>query len=140
MKITKELQIEKINLKRISFNISRLEFELMMNDSETVLGAEGSAGVKRDAAGNIKKDIDELAATVSHNDLLPTTDMIVTLRDYCMMHRYPLPIVDIIEQNGTPNAPEFKAVCQVATIRRYGVSGNMKLLSKKRHMNCSKLL
>ena len=47
------------------------------------------------------------------------------------MNQHPLPIIEIIQQNGTPNAPEFTAVCQVASIRRYGVSEKKKDAKQK---------
>ncbi|XP_067624862.1 interferon-inducible double-stranded RNA-dependent protein kinase activator A [Eurosta solidaginis] len=57
---------------------------------------------------------------------IPTTDLIVQLRDYCVQHQMPLPTFEIVQQAGTPDAPEFTALCTVASIRRYGVSEKKK--------------
>ncbi|XP_011189475.1 uncharacterized protein LOC105216592 [Zeugodacus cucurbitae] len=57
---------------------------------------------------------------------IPPTDMIVQLRDYCVQQDMPLPTFEIVQQAGTPDAPEFTALCTVASIRRYGVSEKKK--------------
>ncbi|XP_065355933.1 uncharacterized protein r2d2 [Calliphora vicina] len=99
------------------------------------IDADGTGRSKRDAkhlaAHNLIKklrkkcpDIDEIQQ-VEHMEI-PATDMIVTLRDYCVQHEHPLPIFEIIQQGGTPDTPEFVAVCSLASIKRYGVSEKKK--------------
>ncbi|XP_033249325.1 uncharacterized protein LOC117185883 [Drosophila miranda] len=53
-------------------------------------------------------------------------DMIKELRDYCVRHEIPLPIIEIVQQCGTPDAPEFLACCSVVSIKRYGKSDKKK--------------
>ncbi|XP_064539699.1 uncharacterized protein r2d2 [Drosophila montana] len=53
-------------------------------------------------------------------------DMLKELRDYCVRHDMPLPIIEIVQQSGSPNAPEFVACCSVASIKRYGKSDKKK--------------
>ncbi|XP_016978348.1 uncharacterized protein LOC108044012 [Drosophila rhopaloa] len=53
-------------------------------------------------------------------------DMLKELRDYCVRHDMPLPTIEIVQQSGTPNAPEFVACCSVASIVRYGKSDKKK--------------
>ncbi|XP_017060368.1 uncharacterized protein LOC108100812 [Drosophila ficusphila] len=53
-------------------------------------------------------------------------DMLKELRDYCVRHEMPLPTIEIVQQSGTPNAPEFVACCSVASIIRYGKSDKKK--------------
>ncbi|EDW87714.1 double-stranded RNA-binding protein Staufen homolog 1 [Drosophila yakuba] len=53
-------------------------------------------------------------------------DMLRELRDYCVRHEMPLPTIEIVQQSGTPNAPEFVACCSVASIVRYGKSDKKK--------------
>lgn len=53
-------------------------------------------------------------------------DMLKELRDYCVRHDMPLPTIEIVQQSGTPNAPEFVACCSVASIKRYGKSDKKK--------------
>ncbi|XP_043640984.1 double-stranded RNA-binding protein Staufen homolog 2 isoform X1 [Drosophila teissieri] len=53
-------------------------------------------------------------------------DMLKELRDYCVRHEMPLPTIEIVQQSGTPNAPEFVACCSVASIVRYGKSDKKK--------------
>lgn len=53
-------------------------------------------------------------------------DMLKELRDYCVRHDIPLPIIEIVQQSGSPNAPEFVACCSVASIKRYGKSDKKK--------------
>ncbi|XP_017853776.2 uncharacterized protein LOC108607450 [Drosophila busckii] len=53
-------------------------------------------------------------------------DMLKELRDYCVRHDMPLPTIEIVQQSGTPNAPEFVACCCVASIKRYGKSDKKK--------------
>ncbi|XP_073827008.1 r2d2 [Musca autumnalis] len=97
--------------------------------------ADGQGRSKRDAkhsaANNLIKrlrmdypDIDNIRP-VEHTPI-PTVDMIVTLRDYCVQRQHPLPVFEIVQQGGPPDAPEFIALCSVASIRRYGVSDHKK--------------
>ncbi|SPP79636.1 uncharacterized protein LOC117582563 [Drosophila guanche] len=53
-------------------------------------------------------------------------DMVKELRDYCVRHESPLPFIEIVQQSGTPDAPEFVACCTVASIKRYGKSDKKK--------------
>ncbi|XP_017105460.3 RISC-loading complex subunit tarbp2 [Drosophila bipectinata] len=53
-------------------------------------------------------------------------DMLKELRDYCVRHEMPLPTIEIVQQCGTPNAPEFVACCKVASLTRYGKSDKKK--------------
>lgn len=53
-------------------------------------------------------------------------DMLKELRDYCVRHDMPLPVIEIVQQSGSPNAPEFVACCSVASIKRYGKSDKKK--------------
>ncbi|XP_017069881.1 double-stranded RNA-binding protein Staufen homolog 1 [Drosophila eugracilis] len=53
-------------------------------------------------------------------------DMLKELRDYCVRHEMPLPTIEIVQQSGTPSAPEFVACCTVASIVRYGKSDKKK--------------
>ncbi|XP_022226647.2 uncharacterized protein LOC111076904 [Drosophila obscura] len=51
-----------------------------------------------------------------HRDQIDITE----LRSYCIQHEMPLPIIEIVQQCGTPHAPEYVACCTVASIKRYG--------------------
>ncbi|EDV59257.1 double-stranded RNA-binding protein Staufen homolog 2 [Drosophila erecta] len=53
-------------------------------------------------------------------------DMLKALRDYCVRHEMPLPSIEVVQQSGSPNAPEFVACCSVASIVRYGKSDKKK--------------
>ncbi|XP_061388927.1 interferon-inducible double-stranded RNA-dependent protein kinase activator A [Musca vetustissima] len=97
--------------------------------------ADGQGRSKRDAkhaaASNLIKrlrveypDIDNIRPVEVVP--VPPTDMIVKLRDYCVQHQHPLPVFEIVQQGGPPDAPEFIALCSVASIRRYGVSDKKK--------------
>ncbi|XP_053959434.1 interferon-inducible double-stranded RNA-dependent protein kinase activator A homolog [Anastrepha ludens] len=95
--------------------------------------AEGRGRSKRDAkhqaaASVIKRlRLSNMPQLVEDFDAdIPTTDVIVQLRDYCVQHQMPLPTIEIVQQAGTPDAPEFTALCTVASIRRYGVSEKKK--------------
>lgn len=102
--------------------------------------ADGQGRSKRDAkhlaASNLIKilrteypDIDAIRPVdVVEN---PTVDMIAKLRDYCVQQQHPLPIFEIVQQGGSPDAPEFIAMCSVASIRRYGTSEKKKDAKQK---------
>ncbi|XP_018785155.1 PREDICTED: uncharacterized protein LOC108966616 [Bactrocera latifrons] len=95
--------------------------------------AVGIGRSKRDAKHNaaaviIKKlrlaDASQLADDGAAS--IPPIDMVVQLRDYCVQQSMPLPTFEIVQQAGTPDAPEFTALCTIASIRRYGVSEKKK--------------
>ncbi|KAM8716169.1 hypothetical protein ACLKA7_003109 [Drosophila subpalustris] len=109
--------------------------------------AYGNGRSKRDAkhlaAGNIMRKLRKLGnfsnlgpATDESNDgnneglinelTNMNRDMLKELRDYCVRHDMPLPTIEIVQQSGTPNAPEFVACCSVASIKRYGKSDKKK--------------
>ncbi|XP_070075058.1 protein Loquacious isoform X2 [Drosophila takahashii] len=106
--------------------------------------AYGNGRSKRDAkhlaAANILRKIRKLPGvsslleeceTSSVTDLCEeltnlNRDMLKELRDYCVRHEMPLPTIEIVQQSGTPNAPEFVACCSVASIVRYGKSDKKK--------------
>ncbi|XP_016937100.1 protein Loquacious [Drosophila suzukii] len=106
--------------------------------------AYGNGRSKRDAkhlaAANILRKIRKLPGvgnlldeceTKSVGDLCEeltnlNRDMLKELRDYCVRHEMPLPTIEIVQQSGTPNAPEFVACCTVASIVRYGKSDKKK--------------
>lgn len=95
--------------------------------------ALGIGRSKRDAKHNaaaviIKKlrlaDVSQIADNCI--GAIPPIDMVVQLRDYCVQQNMPLPTFEIVQQAGTPDAPEFTALCTIASIRRYGVSEKKK--------------
>uniref|UniRef100_A0A1A9WM07 DRBM domain-containing protein n=1 Tax=Glossina brevipalpis TaxID=37001 RepID=A0A1A9WM07_9MUSC len=97
--------------------------------------ADGHGRSKRDAkhlaASNIIKklrlqypDIDEIPQVEQTE--IPTTDMIALLRDSCVQHEHPLPTFEMVQEGGTPDAPEFIAVCKLASIKRFGKSEKKK--------------
>ncbi|KAH8376580.1 hypothetical protein KR093_000139 [Drosophila rubida] len=109
--------------------------------------AYGNGRSKRDAkhlaASNIMRKLrkvpgfDSLGSTVAdkRNDMNDSLmqeftnlnrDMLKELRDYCVRHDMPLPSIEIVQQSGQPNAPEFSACCSVASIKRYGKSDSKK--------------
>ncbi|KAH8418804.1 hypothetical protein KR222_007536 [Zaprionus bogoriensis] len=69
---------------------------------------------------------DSLASGVVDEMTNMNRDMLKELRDYCVRHDMPLPSIEIVQQSGTPNAPEFVACCSVASIKRYGKSDKKK--------------
>ncbi|CAD7000071.1 uncharacterized protein LOC101456838 [Ceratitis capitata] len=96
-------------------------------DTEAVGIGRSKRDAKHNAAGVVIKRLRLSNECVDDLDSgLPPTDMIVVLRDYCVQHQIPLPIFEIVQQGGTPDAPEFTALCTVASIRRYGVSEKKK--------------
>uniref|UniRef100_A0A1A9X5L8 DRBM domain-containing protein n=1 Tax=Glossina brevipalpis TaxID=37001 RepID=A0A1A9X5L8_9MUSC len=93
--------------------------------------------------GRSKRDAKHLAATDAFKKLqtthaiideipqneqmqIPIIDMIAVLRDYCIQHRYPIPTFEIVQDGGTPSAPEFLAICSIASIQKSGKSDNKK--------------
>ncbi|EDW76147.1 uncharacterized protein Dwil_GK14818 [Drosophila willistoni] len=100
--------------------------------------AFGNGRSKRDAkhlaAVNILRKIRKLPGcsealndTDDSNELTNLNrDMLKELRDYCVRHEMPLPVIEIVQQSGSPNAPEFVACCTVASITRYGKSDKKK--------------
>lgn len=81
-----------------------------------------SFGLAPDA---VHKD-DTAASAVMDEMTNINRDMLKELRDYCVRHDMPLPTIEIVQQSGTPNAPEFVACCSVASIKRYGKSDKKK--------------
>lgn len=91
---------------------------------------------KHDAAANIIKKLklthpDITDIPQAPHEAIPTTDIIVKLRDYCVQRNHPLPTIEIIQQTGPAEAPEFTAVCVLSTIKRYGVANNKKEARQK---------
>ncbi|XP_017029477.1 RISC-loading complex subunit tarbp2 [Drosophila kikkawai] len=82
----------------------------------------GAASLLNDVEINECDGIGELANEMTNLN----RDMLKELRDYCVRHEMPLPIIEIVQQSGTPNAPEFVACCSVASIVRYGKSDKKK--------------
>ncbi|KAH8328026.1 hypothetical protein KR067_003135 [Drosophila pandora] len=81
-------------------------------------------------ASDLLKDMDdEDQSNLNHlvDELTNTNrDMLKELRDFCVRHEMPLPTIEIVQQCGTPNAPEFVACCKVASLTRYGKSDKKK--------------
>nr|ABB77179.1 R2D2 [Drosophila simulans] len=105
------------------------------------LEALGNGRSKRDAkhlaAANIMRKIQMLPGMQSMTQDLSlgdlgeemtnlNRDMLKELRDYCVRHDMPLPCIEVVQQSGTPSAPEFVACCSVASIVRYGKSDKKK--------------
>lgn len=99
--------------------------------------AEGVGRSKRDAkhlaAGKLINKLQQTTADKTLNEIpsvplveMPTEDMVMVLRDYCVSHELPLPVFEMVQQSGTSDAPQFMARCSVATIQRYGVSEKKK--------------
>ncbi|KAH8281434.1 hypothetical protein KR054_000450 [Drosophila jambulina] len=82
----------------------------------------GVGSMLADMETNESDGIGELADEMTNLN----RDMLKELRDYCVRHEMPLPIIEIVQQSGTPNAPEFVACCSVASIVRYGKSDKKK--------------
>ncbi|KAH8237523.1 hypothetical protein KR038_003732 [Drosophila bunnanda] len=82
----------------------------------------GVGSLLSDWETNATDEISELADEMTNLN----RDMLKELRDYCVRHDMPLPIIEIVQQSGTPNAPEFVACCSVASIVRYGKSDKKK--------------
>lgn len=117
---------EYINMNDNSF-ACRVELEDM--------AAEGLGRSKRDAkhlaAGKLLKKIEKLDITLEEVPrvpliAMPTEDMVMVLRDYCVLHELPLPVFEMVQQSGTSDAPQFMARCSVASIQRFGVSEKKK--------------
>lgn len=77
------------------------------------------------AADGVQKDKAVTSGVVDEMTNI-NRDMLKELRDYCVRHDMPLPTIEIVQQSGTPNAPEFVACCSVASIKRYGKSDKKK--------------
>ncbi|XP_068151217.1 RISC-loading complex subunit tarbp2 [Drosophila tropicalis] len=102
--------------------------------------AYGNGRSKRDAkhlsAANILRKVRKLPGCREALDMIDADDdnevtnlnrdMLKELRDYCVRHEMPLPVIEIVQQSGSPNAPEFVACCTVASITRYGKSDKKK--------------
>ncbi|XP_062121019.1 uncharacterized protein LOC133835140 [Drosophila sulfurigaster albostrigata] len=115
--------------------------ELM--DTEAFGNGRSKRDAKHLAAANIMRKLRKLpgfdslgsTATVCNNNVDDSVqnemanmnrDMLKELRDYCVRHDMPLPTIEIVQQSGQPNAPEFVACCSVASIKRYGKSDSKK--------------
>ncbi|XP_022224824.2 uncharacterized protein LOC111075685 [Drosophila obscura] len=64
-------------------------------------------------------------ATILSSNIEPKNfdrDMLAELRNYCFRHELPLPLMEIVARNGSPEAPEFVACCSWASIKCYGKS------------------
>lgn len=95
--------------------------------------AEGGGRSKRDAkhlaCGKLIKLIEQEDPDPTLHNIprvplveMPVEDMVMALRDYCVQNELPLPVLEIVEQSGTSDAPQFVARCTVASIKRFGVS------------------
>ncbi|KAH8273728.1 hypothetical protein KR018_011181 [Drosophila ironensis] len=83
----------------------------------------GTSNLLAEMEGNADECIpDEMMQELTNSN----RDMLKELRDHCVRHDMPLPTIEIVQQSGTPNAPEFVACCRVATITRYGKSEKKK--------------
>uniref|UniRef100_A0A1B0A3Z4 DRBM domain-containing protein n=1 Tax=Glossina pallidipes TaxID=7398 RepID=A0A1B0A3Z4_GLOPL len=99
-------------------------------DVEVDGNGRSKRNAKHLAAANIIKklrlrypDIDEISEIETET---PTEDMVAMLRDYCVQHHHPLPTFEMIQEGGASDAPEFIAVCSLASIRRFGTSTKKK--------------
>ncbi|XP_030383606.1 uncharacterized protein LOC115631095 [Scaptodrosophila lebanonensis] len=84
----------------------------------TKLGGDGDGNEYSGEIPGIDELVDEMG---NHN-----RDMLKELRDFCVSHDMPLPTIEIVQQSGSPNAPQFVACCAVASIKRYGKSDKKK--------------
>ncbi|KAH8412966.1 hypothetical protein KR009_007213 [Drosophila setifemur] len=73
--------------------------------------------------GDMLADVESYAEDEATN---LNIDMLKELRDFCVRHEMPLPSIEVVQQSGTPSAPEFVACCKVASITRYGKSDKKK--------------
>lgn len=99
--------------------------------------AEGIGRSKRDAkhlaAGKLIEKMQKMEKDPTLDEIptvplveMPTGDMVMVLRDYCVQHELPLPIFEMVQQSGTSDAPQFVVRCSVASIKRYGMSEKKK--------------
>lgn len=100
---------------------------------------------KHDAAANLIQDVklthpDILLIPQAPHEAIPTTDAVITLRDICVQQNHPLPAFDIIQQAGPAEAPEFTVLCQLATIKRYGVANTKKAARQKAALEILKIV
>uniref|UniRef100_A0A1A9VI19 DRBM domain-containing protein n=1 Tax=Glossina austeni TaxID=7395 RepID=A0A1A9VI19_GLOAU len=107
------------------------EHTAKMMDLEIDGTGRSKRNAKHSAASNVIKklrlrypDIDEVPE--DDQTETPTEDMVAMLRDYCVQHQYPLPTFEMIQEGGTPDAPEFIALCSLASIKRFGKSTTKK--------------
>lgn len=84
---------------------------------------------KRDAknlaAEDIWRKIRELPG-VSNEIHNLNRDVLKELRAYCIRHEMPLPMIEVVKQSGTWNAPEFVICCSVGSLLRYAKSDTKK--------------
>ncbi|EDW03705.1 uncharacterized protein LOC6562899 [Drosophila grimshawi] len=92
----------------------------IMRKLPNLAGSGLAAGSDADGSDNfnVNKKAEELTNM--------NRDMLKELRDYCVRQDMPLPTIEIVQQSGTPSAPEFVACCSVASIKRYGKSDKKK--------------
>lgn len=100
---------------------------------------------KHDAAANLIQEVkvthpDILLIPQAPHEAIPTTDAVITLRDICVQQNHPLPIFDIIQQAGPAEAPEFTVLCQLASIKRYGVANTKKAARQKAALEILKIV
>ncbi|EDW28632.1 GL19287 [Drosophila persimilis] len=114
--------------------------KIVLMDIESYGNGRSKRDSKHLAASNIIKKLRRLPGLSEHlsddigdnsSDLYDelknlNRDMLKELRDYCVRHEMPLPLIEIVQQCGTPDAPEFLACCSVASIKRYGKSDKKK--------------
>ncbi|KAH8262809.1 hypothetical protein KR044_000578 [Drosophila immigrans] len=85
-----------------------------------------SLGSTAPAGGSNNNNNSDLSDSLMNELTNMNRDMLKELRDYCVRHDMPLPTIEIVQQSGQPNAPEFVACCAVASIKRYGKSDSKK--------------
>lgn len=100
---------------------------------------------KHDAAANLIQDVkvthpDILLIPQAPHEAIPTTDAVMTLRDICVQQNHPLPVFDIIQQAGPAEAPEFTILCQLASIKRYGIANTKKAARQKAALEILKVV
>ncbi|XP_055848412.1 RISC-loading complex subunit tarbp2 [Episyrphus balteatus] len=100
---------------------------------------------KHDAAANLIQEVkvthpDILLIPQAPHEAIPMTDAVITLRDICVQQNHPLPVFDIIQQAGPAEAPEFTVLCQLASIKRYGVANTKKAARQKAALEILKIV
>lgn len=100
---------------------------------------------KHDAAANLIQEVKAIHPDIvlipqAPHEAIPTTDAVVTLRDICVQQNHPIPIFDIVQQAGPAEAPEFTVLCQLASIKRYGVANTKKAARQKAALEILKII
>ncbi|XP_022227384.2 uncharacterized protein LOC111077419 [Drosophila obscura] len=96
----------------------------MDTNSDAAMPELGEQLAANDAAENVPGNGSDLHEEPKHFNRKKID--IAELRNYCIRHEMPLPVVEIVQQCGTPDAPEYIACCTVASIKRYGTAGTKK--------------